>query len=91
MPGDFTHADRVLRGRLGAHALHATHDSRELTAAARAASPGSLDYWLAQVPADLDDLERRRRAEHLKKAHFTRLALASARARRRKGGDGDAA
>jgi hypothetical protein len=66
-----------LRARIGAHSLHAKHDSRELTANARAASPGSLAYWLAHVDPDgtLDEVERHRRAEHAKKAHFAALAL----------------
>lgn len=77
-----------MRARLAAHSLHAQHDSRELTEKARAASPGSITYWERKVDPDgaLPEVERRRRAEHAKQAHFTRLALASAKARRR-GGD----
>ncbi len=36
----------------------------------------------------LPPAERQRRAGHLKKAYFTKLALASSRARRRGGGNG---
>jgi hypothetical protein len=32
-----------------------------------------------------------KRAEHLRKAHYARMALKSAQARRRRGGDGNAA
>ena len=82
-PG-LTPSERTLRAQLAAHTLHSSRDSRELTAAARAASPGSTEYFERQVdPAGvLPVAERRRRAEHAKKAHFQRLALASARARR---------
>jgi hypothetical protein len=75
--------DLSLRGRIGAHVLHARYDSRLLTANARAAflagfeqrvDPGGL------LPAD----ERRRRANHLRAAHFARLARLSALARRRR-------
>jgi len=77
-------SERTLRARLAAHVLHATHDPRSTTAAARRAF---RDSFLAQVDSDLPEDERRRRAEHLRRAHFLRLALASAKARRaRKGG-----
>ena len=73
-----------LRGRIGAHALHASRDSRETTAKARAAF---LERFERAVDPGgvLPEGERRRRAEHARKAHFTRLALKSARARARRG------
>jgi hypothetical protein len=44
-----------------------------------------LNRFDAQVPAEvMDPAERARRAEHLKQAYFTALALKSARARRAK-------
>lgn len=67
-----------LRGRIGAHELHAQRDSAEITARARSAFQAT---FLSQVPADLPEPERLRRAESLKKAHFARLALASAKSR----------
>ena len=72
---------RSLSGRIGAHALHATHDPRETTRAARAAF---LDSFEREADPDgvLSPEERRRRAKHLRKAHFLRLALKSAKARR---------
>jgi hypothetical protein len=73
--------ERSLRARIGAHALHAAHDSRELTANARAAFYGR---FLKQVDAEspgLQEDERLRRAEHLLRAHMARLALRSARVR----------
>ncbi len=74
-------SERSLRARLAAHALHACRDSREVTAPARAAF---LNRFQDQVDPDrlLSPQERARRAEQARKAHFTRLALQSARTRR---------
>ena len=74
-----------LRGRIGAHALHASHDPRLTTAKARATF---LAKFLDEVDPDrtLPEEERLRRAEHARKAYFARLALRSARARANKGG-----
>ncbi len=76
-------AERALRARLAAHAMHAKHDARETTAKARAAF---LARFEAQVDPDgtLPPKERRRRAEHARSAHFTRLAYAAAKARRQR-------
>ena len=85
-------AEAALRGRLGAHALHSRHDSREITAKAREAF---LRRFLDEVDPDrvLPEAERRRRAKHARKAYFARLALTSARARsnRRQRKNGNAA
>ena len=72
-----------LRGRLGAYALHATHDSRAITANARATF---LARFEREVDPDgqLTPDERARRAEYAKRAYFTRLALKSAQARRKR-------
>jgi hypothetical protein len=77
-----TQQQRVLRARIGAHAMHAKHDARETTAAARKAF---LHRFERQVDPDglLDAVERTRRAERAKKAYFAALALKSAKARRR--------
>ena len=77
-----TAAERTLRARLGAHAMHAKHDSRETTRAARAAS---LSRFERQVDPDgiLEPAERARRADHARKAFYTGLALKSAQARRK--------
>jgi len=73
-------SERVLRARLAAYTLHAKYDSRETTAAARAAF---LDRFARQVdPEGVLPLQERRRAEAARKAYFTRLALKSAQARR---------
>ena len=69
-----------LRGRIGAFVLHSRYDSRELTASAREAFE---KRFLDQVDKDrvLSEGERNRRAQHAKTAHFSRLPLASAKAR----------
>jgi hypothetical protein len=79
-------AQRSLRARIGAHALHASYDSRELTAPARAAF---LERFEREVDPEgvLPAPERLRRAAHARKAYMTRLALASAKARRRSPND----
>jgi hypothetical protein len=73
-------ASRALRGRIGAHRLHATHNPRETTKAARLAFLSSLER---EVDPDglLEPAERARRANHARAAHFSRLAYLSARAR----------
>ena len=78
-------SERALRGRIGAHLLHATHDSRRLTARARAAFLASFERQVdpdGVLPAD----ERRRRAAHARAAYFARLARRSVivRAQRRR-------
>jgi hypothetical protein len=85
-------AERSLRARLAAYSMHAHHDTRVTSAPGRAAF---LARFEAEVDPDsqLDPEERRRRAVHARSAYFTRLALASAAARRAKrasrmGGDG---
>src|SRR6266498_1966319 len=74
-------AERTLRARLAAHTMHAQHDARETTAAARAAF---LARFEAEVDPDgaLPPEERRRRAEHARSAYFTRLAFERAKAAR---------
>ena len=54
------------------------------TAAAIRNNPSSLDYWARQVDPDgeLPEADRFKRAEHARKAHMCRLALASSRARK---------
>ena len=81
-----TPEERTMRARLAAHTLHATHDSREITAPARAAFQSRFEREVdpdGELPSD----ERARRAAQARKAYYTRLALASAKARRKGGGD----
>lgn len=77
-----TPADLSLRGQLGAHTSWArTTDRSARTKAARDAAERKFEL---EVDPDgvLPPADRARRAEHARKAHFARLALASAKARR---------
>jgi hypothetical protein len=79
-------SDRTLAARIGAYASWAaTADPSARTAHARRTF---LESFEKQVDPEgkLPPKERARRAEALRKAHFARLALASAKARRRNGG-----
>ena len=75
-------AERTLRARLAAQTKWAHNDPYEGTRNAREAF---LQSFLVKVDPDglLPVEERVRRAESLRRAHFTSMALASARARRR--------
>lgn len=79
-----TPEQRVLRARIAAYHLHATHDPKETTRKAREAF---AERFERQVDPDgvLTPAERARRAEAARHAYFTRLALCSSRARRRRG------
>lgn len=82
-----TPTERSLRSQIAAHESWAHTDDRPArTANARKAM---LDKFERQVDPDgtLPPAERAKRAEHARKAHFKRLALKSAQARRRRGGD----
>ena len=83
MDSGLTPAERALRSRMAAHLLHAKYDSRDITAPAREAF---LSRFEREVDPDgvLPPAERQRRADQLRKAYFTRLALESAKARRRR-------
>lgn len=74
---------KTLRARLGAHTLHATHDPRETTVAARAAFARRFEDAVDPERV-LSETERARRVEHARKAYFTKLALESAKARRQR-------
>lgn len=81
-----THQERVLRARLAAHTRWALE--RDPTAATAPARAGFHDRFVREVDPDgvLPPDELARRVEHARKAYFTRLALKSAQARRRKAG-----
>jgi hypothetical protein len=87
MPTSLSPSERTLRAKLAAHTMHAHHNGHAVTAAARAAGPGNIEYWVAKVDVDLPEEERLRRAEHLKAAHYTRMAFVSAKARRERGAE----
>jgi hypothetical protein len=72
---------RVLQARMAAHALHArVTDPAAHTAPARKVFLSRFEREVDPEGA-LEPQERARRAEHAKKAYFTRLALASSKAR----------
>ncbi len=77
-----TAAEISLQGQIGAHISWAlTPDRSARTARAR---EQFLDRFQREVDPEgnLPPAERARRAQHLRKAYFARLALASVRARR---------
>ena len=78
-------AERSIRGRIGAYSLHAQTDSREITKNARKAFN---QKFLNEVDPDrvLPRADRERRAAAARSAYYSRLALKSVRARRRKAG-----
>ncbi len=77
-----TPADRTMRARIAAYTLHSQVDGTAHTQKAR-------DAFLAQFEALVDPdcvlspEERRRRALLARKAHMSRLAMKSAKARRK--------
>ena len=85
-PGPLTPAGRSQRARIAAHTMHAKHDSRETTKQARDAFLRKFEEEVRAEHPDLPEAEVQRRAAHLRKAHFARLAFLSAKARRRKAG-----
>jgi hypothetical protein len=76
-------AERSLRARLAAYALHAQHDPRETTANGRAAFLARFDREV-DPEGLLEPDERRRRAEQARRAYFARLSLAAVKARQAK-------
>lgn len=83
---NMTPAQRTLRAQIAAHTMWSNVDNRtERTAAARKAA---ADRFETQVDpgGELPPEVRRQRAESARKAHFRRMAMASAKARRRKAG-----
>jgi hypothetical protein len=81
--------------RLGGYSSWAnTPDRPARTRPARAASPASVEYFLARLDAErfagATDAQKLAAAESARKAYFARMAMKSAKARRR-GGPDDAA
>jgi hypothetical protein len=82
-----TRSKRSLAGKQGAHTTHSRHYGRDITEAARDKfNQGFLDA--VDPDRTLPEVERHRRAEHAKKAYFTKLARKSAQARARRAGGG---
>ena len=67
--------EMALRGRIGAYRLHATHDPKETTKAARAA-------FLARFEAEVDPNGTLSPEDRSRRAYFAQLAHKSAKARR---------
>lgn len=79
------HPDNSLISTLGNHVKWAAVDDR--TAATEPARQAFRDKFLREARERFGDLpadELARRAEHLRKAHYLRLALRSAQARRKR-------
>lgn len=81
-PG-LTPAERSLRARIGAYAMHARDDPRQTTAAARSAFFQRFEREV-DPHRRLAAPERQRRAEAARRAYFSRLAYQSARRRNRR-------
>jgi hypothetical protein len=79
-----TPEQRVLRARLAAHTRWAKEQDR--VAALAPARRALLDRFEREVDPDgvLSEAERARRADHARRAYMYRLALRSARVRRRR-------
>lgn len=73
--------------RIGALSMHARHDAREVTSNARSAFLARF-YEEVDPEGKLPPKERERRARCALRAHMSRLALKSARARSARGGKG---
>ena len=87
MPRKLTPEQRAMRASIAAHVQWAKEsDPPARTERARRAF---LERFEREADPDgtLDPAERARRAEHLRRAYFTRLALASSRARKKGGRD----
>jgi hypothetical protein len=78
----FDPREMALRGRIGAHRLHALHDVMETSAPGRKAA---WERFLKEVDPDgvLPEAERERRAKHAQSAHMARIQHLSAKARRK--------
>ena len=80
------HPDPVVRRLYAQSAAHARWSKHDPVAGTRAARVAFDERFLREADPDgvLPEKERVRRAAHLRKAHFQRLAAKSAAARRRR-------
>lgn len=85
MPTSLTAEQRSHRARIAAHVLHGSRDSVKHTEPARKAFLERFERE-ADPEGILPEAERKRRAEHLRKAHMYRLALESSKARAKAAG-----
>jgi hypothetical protein len=87
VPTSLTPAERSMRARVAAHCKHALHNPVAGTEPARKVFQDSFRLRVIEAMTtgeELSEAEVDRRAEQLKKAHYARLALKSAQARRRR-------
>jgi hypothetical protein len=80
---------QIVAGRFGAYkSWSRTVDRGVRTAPARAAGPGSIDYWLSKLDPDLfadaTDKQKLDAADAKRREFYARLAYKSAQARRRR-------
>ena len=80
--GRLSPEQRVLRARVAAHVMHARHNTDVVSRPGREAFLGRFEREVDPDGA-LPVEERRRRADHAKRAHMTKLALRSAQSRSR--------
>jgi hypothetical protein len=76
------------RGRVGAlESWSRTVDRTARTAPARSAGPGDVTYWLTKLDserfANATQQQRLDAADAMRRAHFARMAMASAKARKK--------
>ncbi|MEU3426634.1 hypothetical protein [Streptomyces gardneri] len=87
MASQMTPAERSLRARLASQTSWAnTLDPQSRTAKARAAAAGRFEKQAREMHPAATDEQIARVAAQLRSAHATRMALASAKARRVKAG-----
>lgn len=85
MPTDLNPEERSLRARIAVHTSWAnTLDPASRTAKARAAANDRFEKQAREKHPDATDEQIAKTAEHLRKAHFSAMALKSAAARRAK-------
>lgn len=85
MDTSLTPEERSLRARIAVRTSWAnTLDPTSRTAKARAAADGRFEKQARELHPGATDEQIARSAEHLKSAHYSRMALASAKARRSK-------
>jgi hypothetical protein len=82
--GELTPSERAMRARIASYASWArTEDRSARTAPGNRALMSSFERQV-DPNGELPEAERLKRADAAKKAHFSRMALKSAKARRRK-------
>ncbi len=88
MSSALTPAERRLRAQLAAHTRWAKADPDAGRRQGETAQRGLIERFAREIDPDgaLDPEERYRRAKHARDAHMAKMALASAKARRSRGG-----